>query len=373
MQLNQRSLLAAGGILVALIAIVGAIVAFGGGDDDAEESVPTTSSTSSTTTTSTTTTTTLPSGPFAPLTGEQIDSDSPLLARPAIVVKISNNLSVPDNWQGIDRADVVIEERIEANATRFAAVFHSILPDSVGPIRSARTSDLDLLTNLGTPILVYSGANPSVNGQLRALQNDGLVTLVVDRANNVDLVRDDSFRRPDNLFSNLVEIEEKYRDSAGVATALFEYQQGELDERPLGTDVDGVTVVGADTVSFVWDETVGYVRVQNGEVHATLEGTPFVFDNIVVLEVEYTPSTFAPGSVDAKTIGLGPLNLLIDGERHEGIWTRESPTASYSFFDAAGDPLQLDPGQTWMTLVPTGSYEFAVDPEIAALVLEGEG
>jgi hypothetical protein len=371
MQLNQRSLLAAGGILVALIAIVGALVVFGGGDEAADP--PPTSSSTSSTTTSTSTSTTLPSGPFLPLTGEGVDADSPLLDQAAIVVKISNNRSVQDNWQGIDQADVVIEERIEANATRFAAVFHSVLPESVGPIRSGRTSDLDLLANLGTPILVYSGANPSVTGQLRALQDDGLVALVVDRGTNVDLVRDNAFSRPDNLFSNLVEIEEKYRDGAGVATPLFEYRQADLGERSIGTLGEGVTVQGADSVSFVWDETRGYVRVQNGEVHSTLDGEAFVFDNIVVLEVRYTPSTFAPGSVDAETVGTGPLNLLIGGKRYEGTWSRASRTEAYQFFDAAGDPLRLDPGQTWMTLVPAGSYEFDVAPEIAALALEADG
>ena len=371
MQLNQRSLLAAGGILVALIVIVGAFLAFGGGGDD--DTASTTTSTTSTTTTSTTTTTSLPSGPFLPLTGEHVDADSPLLEQPAVVVKISNNVSVQDNWSGIDQADVVIEERIEANATRFAAVFHSILPESVGPIRSGRTSDLDLLSNLGGPILVYSGANPSVTGQLRALQSDGLVTLVVDRGTNVDLVRDNAFSKPDNLFSNLPEIVEKYQENAGVATALFEYREASRGERTIGTDSDGVTIEGADTVSFVWDEARGYVRVQNGEVHATLDETPFVFDNIVVLEVEYTRSQIDPDSIDAKTVGTGPLNLLIGGKRYEGTWTRDSRTEAYSFFDAAGDPLRLDPGQTWMTLVPEGSYEFAVATDIASLVLDSEG
>lgn len=377
MQLNQRSLMAAGGILVALIVIVGAFVLFGGGSDDVVVADPTTTTTSTTSTTSTTTTTTLPSGPFAPLTGEHADEDSPLFERAAIVVKISNNVgrSAQDygNWRGIDQADVVIEERIEANATRFAAVFHSILPEAVGPIRSGRTSDLDLLTNLGTPILVYSGANPSVTGQLRALQNDDLVALVVDRGTNVDLVRDNDFPRPDNLFSNLVEIEEKYRDRAGVAQPLFEYRQADRGERTIGTDSEGVTVEGADTVSFVWDESRGYVRVQNGEIHATLDEAPLVFDNIVVLEVEYNRSRIDPASVDAETVGAGPLNLLIGGKRYPGTWMRDSRTASYSFFDAAGDPLRLDPGQTWMTLVPEGAYEFEVAPEIAALVAESDG
>ncbi len=370
MQLNRRSLLAAGGALVALLLIIVLVVVSGGGDDEPDASPTTTSSTSSTTSTSTTTT--LPDGPVAPLTGEPIDEDSDLLTKPAIVVKISNNSTVQDNWSGIDRADVVIEERIEDNATRFAVIFHSELPERVGPIRSGRTSDIDLLTNLGHPILVYSGANPTVTGQLRGLQGDSLVELVVDRGTNVDLVRDRTFGAPDNLFSNLIEIDEKYGDVAGVAAPLFMYRAVD-DERPAGDPGPGVSVTGQNDVSFVWDETQGYVRVQDSEIHATQDGAPFAFDNIVVLEVEYTPSTFAPGSVDARTIGTGPVTIMAGGEQWTGTWTRDTRDDSYSFLDADGEPLALDPGSTWMTLVPAGSYAFDVDAEIVALVLEAEG
>ncbi|MEQ8839646.1 MAG: DUF3048 domain-containing protein [Acidimicrobiales bacterium] len=370
MQFNRRSLLAAGGALVALILIIIVVVVSGGGDDEPEASPTTTSSTSSTT--STTTTTTLPDGPVAPLTGEPIDEDSPLLDQAAVVVKISNNSTVQDNWSGIDLADVVIEERIEDNATRFAVIFHSNLPERVGPIRSGRTSDIDLLTNLGHPILVYSGANPTVTGQLRGLQSGGLVELVVDRGTNVDLVRDTDFRAPDNLFSNLPEIVEKYGEAAGAAAPLFTYRSAD-DDRVAGDDGPGATVTGQNDVSWVFDEALGYVRVQDGEIHATQDGAPFAFDNVVLLEVEYTPSTFAPGSVDARTVGTGPVTIMSGGEQWTGTWMRDTPDDPYSFFDADGAPLALDPGSTWMSLVPEGSYGFDLDPEIAALVLEAEG
>ncbi|MFT5202806.1 MAG: hypothetical protein ACI9C1_002201, partial [Candidatus Aldehydirespiratoraceae bacterium] len=62
--------------------------------------------------------------------------------------------------------------------------------------------------------------------------------------------------------------------------------------------------------------------------------------------------------------------LLIGGKRYEGTWSRESLTDPYVFLDSDGDPLRLDPGQTWMTLVPGGSYDFAVDAEISALVAD---
>ena len=368
MQLNQRSLLAAGGILVALILIVGAFVVFGGGSDDVQVADPPSTTTTPSTTSTPSTTTSVPDGPVAPLTGLFID-DEAILDKPAIVVKISNNSTVRDNWSGIDRADVVIEERIEDNATRFAVVFHSDLPERVGPIRSGRTSDIDLLTNLGHPILVYSGANPSVTGQLRNLADNELVELVVDRDINVDLVRDTDYPRPDNLFSNLVEIDEKYGAAAGMATPLFSYGS----DRGASETGEVLNVEGQNDVSFVWDPSRGYVRVQDGEIHATEDGTPFVFDNVVALEVVYTRSTIDPASVDADTLGTGPVTVLIGGERWSGTWTRDSRTDSYTFVDADGDPLPLEPGRTWMTLVPAGSYDFDLDPEIAALVLEGEG
>ncbi|MEM7140043.1 MAG: DUF3048 domain-containing protein [Actinomycetota bacterium] len=375
--LRGRSTACALGSVLLVLALVAA--ACGGDDGGEEESSDATPTTSSTTSTSSTTTTTLPPGPFAPLTGETVDEDDELLERGAVVVKISNNEGAGgsaqdfNNWRGLDQADIVIEERIEIDATRFAAVYHSVLPESVGPIRSGRTSDLELLSNLGGPVLVYSGANPSVTGQLRSLESEGLVTLVVDRGTNVDLVRDTEFRAPDNLFSNLVEIEEKYGEDAEVATALFEYRQAGQDERSAGVDGPGVTVEGFDIVSFVWDEMRGYVRVQDGEIHTTLDETPLVFTNIVVFETEYRPSVFAPGSVDAEIVGSGVVNLLIDGQRHEGTWERESREDAYSFFDVDGEPLLLDPGQTWVTLVPAGSYSLDVTAEIAALVTEGDG
>ena len=41
-------------------------------------------------------------------------------------------------------ADLVVEELVEGGITRFAAVFHSRNSDPVGPIRSARSTDVGL-------------------------------------------------------------------------------------------------------------------------------------------------------------------------------------------------------------------------------------
>ncbi|MEZ5166655.1 MAG: DUF3048 domain-containing protein [Acidimicrobiales bacterium] len=371
MELNQRRLAVAGGVLVALIAIVGIALAVTGGGDDAAP--PATTDAPTTVPTTDAPTTTVADGPYAPLTGEPVPEGSPLLTQPAIVVKISNNYTVAaDAMIGIDRADIVVEERIEANFTRFAAIFHSDLPEEVGPIRSGRTTDLDLLANLGEPILVYSGANPSVSGQLRGLEGEGRVKLVVDRATNVDLVRNTAYGRPDNLFSNLPEILDKYGSEAGVAVPLFDYRH-ESFERSGGLPGDGVTITGSNIVSFVWDPAQGYVRVQDGEIHDNRGGEPIAVDNVVLLETEYRRSAVEAESVDAQTVGTGRFTLLVGGARLEGTWTRATRDDRYTFTDPAGNLILLDPGSTWVSLVPADSYDFAVDAETSALVLEAEG
>ena len=105
----------------------------------------------------TTSTTAAPLGPTYPLTGLPSD-DEARRTRPALVVKIDNNIGARPPV-GINQADVVYEEEIEAGYTRFAAVFHSQDADPVGPIRSARISDIALLGNLNRPMLAWSGAN----------------------------------------------------------------------------------------------------------------------------------------------------------------------------------------------------------------------
>ncbi|MDH3296327.1 MAG: DUF3048 domain-containing protein, partial [Acidimicrobiia bacterium] len=85
--------------------------------------------------------------------------------RPAAVVKIDNGAAaVPQ--VGLNAADIVIEEEVEGGVTRFAAVFHST-SSIVGPVRSGRTTDVALISGLGSPLLLYSGANDLTETVLR--------------------------------------------------------------------------------------------------------------------------------------------------------------------------------------------------------------
>ena len=334
MSLPRCGRLTAAGFLIALLA-----TACGG----AEAGEETTTTTTTTTVPSTTTTTIVPAGPLAPLTALPLGDREELLDQPAIMVKISNNDSRSlAALVGLEQADVVIEERIEDRATRFAAIFHTNRPALVGPVRSARPADIDLMANLGTPMLVFSGAFVTVLSDMVDFAGDGGAVLVVDDGSGVDLFRDDeNFDRPDNLFVDLQFVFDKYGGDAGVATPIFEYRLGDTTQSSNSGSGVGFTVEGRDKVSFVWDPDRGYVRVQDGVVHVTREGVALVTDNLVVMETVYTASSYDPRNVDALTTGSGPVSVMAGGRRGEGTWSRETAADPYTFLDLDGNQAAL--------------------------------
>src|SRR3954451_12171160 len=165
---NQKILIGAGiAVVVVLIAVV--VAGAGGGDD--KEAVTTTT----TSTTEATTTTTAP--PVAPLTGVP-EADAAKRARPAMIVKVDNVPAAFPLQEGVESADVVYVEEVENGATRMAVVFQS-KDDTVGPVRSARTSDLDIAGDLHNPYFCFSGAN---GGVLKQVRNGPMPDMGVERA-----------------------------------------------------------------------------------------------------------------------------------------------------------------------------------------------
>jgi len=363
--------------IAAVVAVALMASSCGGGDDpadggDAGNDDPESIDTVDSSTTTSTTVAPIEEGLKAPFTGLPADDD--LLAQPAVVVPGSNNDDRSlEALVGIEHADLIIEERIEDRATRFAVIFHSDLPDTVGPVRSGRSSDLDLLANLGTPILVFSGANIGVLGQLRDLSAEGRVVLVANDDSDIYLVRSPEFNAPDNLFTDPGVGRQDFGDQASPARGIVSFRTADAEPRPNSVAGPGVTVSGRDSVSFVYDPARGYVRVQDEAIHTTREGDALVVENVGIMETVYAPSQIAAGSVDAITIGAGPASVLIGGRRWSGTWSRASRDDGYTCRTDSGEEILLEPGRTWRSLAQADTYEFSIDDETADLVLGTEG
>jgi FtsZ-binding cell division protein ZapB len=280
----------------------------------------------------------------APLTGLPVDRYDP---RPVLIVKI-DNVGGARPQTGLNQADIVVEERVEGGLTRFAAMFQSTGSDPVGPVRSARTSDVHLFANLGRPLFAYSGANTGV-GTMVATSN----LVDVGAGTHRDLYERTRDRRaPHNLFTSTTALWAAAEGSAAVP--IFEYREdGEAvagGARPARRlDVD----YGATSAAFDWNGQ-GWVRSTDGRAHPDSTGSPVAPANVVVRFTSYVPSPADGRSPEAVVTGSGELWVLTGGQVVVGRWEQSSPTAPTRWLTASGEPVRLTPGRTWILMPDPG-------------------
>lgn len=297
-----------------------------------------------------------------PLTGE-LTSDFFLAQRRAVAVKVDNGGLRPRPQFGLAAADIVYEVLVEGGFTRFLAVFHSEIPDRIGPVRSVRSSDMDLLADLGTPYLASSGANSVVQREMREAANTG-VLIDAGALRGVPAYSLDRNRAaPHNRFFHYTQLLDSTTASTAPArvTPLFEYGS---NHPPDIAGTAGVTVTYSfygNVVSHIWDTGVGgWVRIQNGELHTTESdfGTVEIAPtNVAVLWLPYTTSAADPKSPQALSYGSGDALVLTAGAVHQAAWERSEGRRGFRLTDADGNVLGLSPGSTWVILANRGSRQ----------------
>lgn len=276
-------------------------------------------------------------GPVDPLTGGKV-VDGPVLA-----VKVEN-IGLARPQVGLHPADIVFAEQVEGAQTRLVAIYHSRFPRRLGPVRSARSTDVQLLPLFGRPGLVYSGANASVQAK-------------IDRASIVPIQRSTRDRRrvaPHNVFVDLASL-------AGTATKVGDARSigwtftAGTEQADTGRKAERATSqVGHDTFRFDWTGGRWTVR-WNGKTYVDGDdGTVTKVDNVVVMRVHDHPDgnadVLGAPSVQSDTKGSGQVSVYRDGRRLDGTWRRSETAGPMTFTDDEGRPIALHPGQTWVTL-----------------------
>lgn len=369
-----------------------ALAACSGGDgDEATATVPTTratttaaptttrattTSTTATTTatsppSSTTTTTTIPPVPRQALTGVPLDAGVEQLDRPALAVKIDNHPLARRNHSGLGAADIVFEEIVEGNFTRFAAVFHSRDSEVVGPIRSGRSQDVDLLTSFVEPLFAWSGGNPGVE---RLIADSALTDLNWQRGGR-GYYRG-SGRTPHNLYNDTASLWSQTPENHPGSPPPPQFEYVRPGDRFDGEPVGGVALPmrGID-VAWVWDpDEARFLRLQEGEPHVDVLHGRIGAANVLVLGTWYRPSAIDARSPEAQTLSeSAPLWVFSDGRMIEGRWRRTDPLDPIELRDMNGDPILLTPGVTWVELAEGRFSGDPANPEMDVTVLPPPG
>ncbi|MEX2100303.1 MAG: DUF3048 domain-containing protein [Acidimicrobiia bacterium] len=352
--MSQRTkILVIAAAVVALLAATGGVLAAAGGGDDKEKK-ETARTTSTSTTTPATTTTTPPI--IAPLTG-LVDPSGASATRPALSVKIDNTVfSRPHT--GIDQADVVYEEVVEGNITRLVAMFNSSVPEYIGPVRSVRAEDPDIVWPLGGIFAFSGGAQVNVN----AIRN-APVHVVDETAaqQNGAMIRNAPGQPPRDAPFNLYAIGPKMFELGGEpvpSPALFQYLPA--DAPPVGGSGVLSTRIGfiqGYDPTWIWDAgSRTWKRTIQGQPYTVVGGAQIAVTNVVVQFTRYD------GESEGQTVGEGDLWVFTDGVLRVGKWVRPDRAQPAKYFDAFGNPLHLRAGRTWVELLPAGA---PVDVEAA--------
>ncbi|MHB8380071.1 MAG: DUF3048 domain-containing protein [Acidimicrobiales bacterium] len=303
----------------------------------------------STTTTSTSvvsSTTTPPKkkpGPVAPLTGLP-DPSRVTKHRSALTIKIDNTPEAHPQ-SGVNDADVVYEEIVEGGITRLAAIFNSRLPNVVGPVRSVRRTDREIVFPIGG-IFAFSG------GAAYALKSIATapVKLYTESTSGAAMFRDPKRYPPHNLFANAALLMAK-DGKPRPPPALFTYSsEPRVAHGPrVSSFVVGFTEGYA--VTYAWNtRSRSWDRSIFGSPDVTTTGIRISPKNVIVMSVHYVGGV---GVIDsyAQLIGSGAVEVFTNGTLQRGTWSRPNLRARTIFKNSLGKLIDVTPGQTWVELL----------------------
>ncbi|MHA7132085.1 DUF3048 domain-containing protein [Oerskovia turbata] len=295
-----------------------------------------------------------------PLTGVPAESVDD---RPAIGVKIEN-LPAARPQTGLDQADMVWEEVVEGGITRFVAVYHSSIPESVGPIRSVRPMDPSIFGPTDG-VLVYSGGQPPF---IAAVGEAGLQSIVNDEGDGGFFLKKGK-RAPHNLYGTMADFLAQAEPGRTAPPAQFTHTKtpGQATATTAGAAFGtlDVRLTHSSRAQWQWGAAENaFLRSEGTTPAVSPEGARLTAANVVVLSVEMVNTEFAdPAGTpvpETKLVGSGEGLVASGGKQIAVTWSKEGVTAPLVLTGPDGAPVVLEQGRTWIELVPRGSGSFAV-------------
>ena len=258
---------------------------------------------------------------------------------------------------GIEDADIVYVEQVEGGLTRLAAVYTSKLPPLIGPIRSARISDIELLAQFGRVGFAYSGAQSKMRPVIAAAN---LENISAERnpptIYTTDLGRPGPFNmilKPDLLLQRANANPKIRIDTATVAPFVF------------GEPSKGETLTASAKVKWPnaryelrWDVVSSkWLIYFNDQPNVASSGEQLYADTAIIQVVSITPSIYGDkfGEITpfSKTTGVGKAVMLRDGFSYQLNWQRDLEADLTTWRTANGEIANFKPGRTWIFLTAT--------------------
>lgn len=292
---------------------------------------------------------------IAPLRGTTVEAGT--VDGPALSAKIDNH-----PWArpqaGLEHTDIVYEELVEGGMTRYVAIWQSTIPKEIGPVRSIRPMDPDIISPY-RGIVAYSG------GQYRfvvMMQQTPVYNAIHGQSDTFStFTRARGRPGPHDVMVAAQEVVAQHKSLpppvGGWAYALTPSHSSAVKD---GSPATVVKYRFSGVYSGSWtydDENEHYLRVQNGSKDVDTSGKQLSATNIVVVRVNVT---FGYGLPKTELTGSGEAWVATGGHVIKARWSKSSRNAPLYLVDENGFTIQLAAGNTWVELIPTtGSVSFS--------------
>jgi hypothetical protein len=318
------------------------------------------------TTTATTAATSAAAQPICPLTGSPVPGGGPVPQRPALAVKVTN-YATGRPQTGLNKADIVFEEPVEGGITRFAAVFQCQGASLVGPIRSARNIDIGILGQFGAPLLAHMGGIAPV-----------LANIVASPIIDLDLLDHGTVTQkvpgrvaPYDTFASTAALWGLKPTDTSPPSPIFSYSSA-TPTGPKVTPVSSVAIPFSGNSTVVWkydSELHAFHRYYGSSPDVLSTGAQETAANVIVQFVQITYGPWLENSTGGLEVqanlyddASGPALIFRSGVEIPGNWSRSSLSQATQFTTSGGQPIAMQPGQTWVELVPSTVTVTATPP-----------
>ena len=283
-----------------------------------------------------------------PLTGT-----GPVPITNVVAVKIDNSPLARPFHRGLDEATLMYQELMEGGATRFLAVYAPATGNQVGPVRSIREGDIELLQQFGKVALGGSGANTGVLATLAQAEKNGIILDVSYDTIRTPYIKAEKRKDAFNFFTSPQKLDQTKPSGTKVKDIGLRF--GPL---PAGAGFPApkaaVSFSPLSRVVVTYDAASGrYAVFQDGDRMKGYAPTNVVVQHTKIRGTAYT-DVLGNATPYTDTVGTGPVAVLRDGRRLSGSWRRIAPHTGTRFLDDKGRDLPLKPGPTLVLLVPSG-------------------
>jgi hypothetical protein len=309
---------------------------------------------------------------YSNLSGLQI-TDASLNQKPVTAVMVENSIDARPQ-SGLNAAGVVFEAVAEGGVTRFMALYQDTAPNNVGPIRSARPYYIQWALGFDAAY-AHVGGSPDALADISSwgvkdmnqFSNGSFYHRINERAaphnvyTGIDTLNQlEASKGYTSTFTGFTRKKEpsKQSTSHGAKPTTSSTQQ----TAPTTASQPAVTNIDLSLSGYTYDPHYDYNAASNSynrseagqpqvDANTNAQLNPKVVIAIVVPMARGALDSSGAYYSDYNPIGVGTAYIFQDGVLTTGQWNKASNAGALTFTDSNGQPLPLNPGQTWITAV----------------------